>query len=88
MHLILRAANLMFTESDLVVVGFPGGRQPILRICKALLTAEIGIDYAYQLTVGDGRALALRVEDHETATQLLEKTGFRLYTEQDLSEEP
>ncbi len=86
---ILKAAKLMFTESDLLVVGLPEGRQPILRICKTLLTAEIGVDYAYALLAGpdSDRALAMHVEDHETAVQLLKQAGFRLYTEQDLSEE-
>ena len=85
---LLKSAKLMFTESDLVVVGLPSGSQPILKICKTLLSAEIGIDYAYSLlasTDGD-RALALHVEDHETAVQLLTKSGFRVYSEQDLNE--
>jgi hypothetical protein len=86
---ILKAAKLMFTESDLVVVALPDGRQPILRICKSLLTAEIGIDYAYPLLAGPhgDRALALHVEDHETAVQLLQKSGFRIFSERDLDEE-
>lgn len=85
---ILKSAKLMFTESDLVVVGLPSGKQPILRICKTLLTAEIGIDYAYSiLASADGdRALALRVEDTETAIQLLKQAGFHVYSEQDLNE--
>src|SRR5215831_6040591 len=50
------------------IVELPDAKQPLVQICKALLGAEISIDYAYPLLVGPhGRsALALHVEDHET----------------------
>jgi hypothetical protein len=83
---ILRQANLSITESDLLVVQLPDGPHPLPRICKALLAAEINIDYAYPLLVGPhGRAaLALRVDDHETAVQTLSGQGFTIFTENDL----
>src|SRR5436190_12418033 len=64
---VFEQANLPFTESDLLVVKLPPGRQPLAQICKALLAAEINIHYAYPLLVGpDGSAaLALHVDDHE-----------------------
>jgi hypothetical protein len=85
---VFRLAGLQFAESDLLVVQLPEGTQPLLEICKALLTAEINIDYAYPLLVGPhGRAaLALHVEDHEAAAQTLDRHGFVLCTENDLSE--
>src|SRR3984957_19020441 len=46
---IFEQANLPVTESDLLVVQVPGGQQPLLKICKALLSAEISIHYAYPL---------------------------------------
>src|SRR5438046_804236 len=53
---IFEQAQLPFTESDLLVVTLPDGKQPLLQICKALLGAEISIHYAYPLMVGhDGR---------------------------------
>src|SRR5437764_6278007 len=60
---IFELAGLPITESDLLVVQLPGGRQPVLEICKALLCAEISIHYAYPLLVGPhGKpALALHV---------------------------
>src|SRR3954453_499801 len=66
---ILQQAKLPVTESDLLVVQLPEGSQPLLQICKALLAAEINIHYAYPLLVGPHgcAALALHVEDHETA---------------------
>ena len=86
---IFERAGLPVTESDLLVVQLPEGSQPLLQICKALLGAEISIHYAYPLLVGShGRAaLALHVEDHETASATLEKMGFSLLTEKDLNEE-
>src|SRR5207249_11754115 len=83
---IFRLANLMVTESDLLVVQLPEGTQPLLQICKALLVAEINIHYAYPLLLGpQGRAaLAIHVEDHENAAQTLTKQGFTLFTEGDL----
>src|SRR5919205_3632042 len=46
---IFERAGLPVTETDLLVVQLPEGKHPLLRICKALLGAEIGIHYAYPL---------------------------------------
>lgn len=83
---ILRAAGLMFTESDLLVVGLPNHPQPFLNICKTLLSAEINVHYAYPLLAGPHgeRVLALHVEDHEMAVQTLNARGFTIYSERDL----
>ena len=84
---IFHQAKLPITESDLLVVQLPEGQQPLLQICKALLVAEINVDYAYPLLVGpNGRAaLALHVEDHEAGARTLSSQGFTLFTEGDLS---
>jgi hypothetical protein len=84
---VFRQAGLPITESDLLVVQLPDAPQPLLRICKALLVAEINIHYAYPLLIGpQGRAaLAIHVEDHENAAQTLQKQGFVLFTENDLN---
>jgi hypothetical protein len=84
---IFEQARLPVTESDLLVVQLPEGDQPLLQICKALLEAEINIHYAYPLLVGPhgSQALALHVEDHETAVQTLERKNFTICTEGDLS---
>jgi hypothetical protein len=86
---IFEQAELPITESDLLVVELPEHQQPLVQICKALLAAEISIHYAYPLMVGPhGRsALALHVEDHETAASTLNQLGFTLLTENDLNEE-
>src|SRR5437660_9160713 len=83
---IFERARLPVTESDLLVVQLPDGAQPLLQICKALLGAEISIHYAYPLLVGPQghAAVALHVEDHETAAATLSRLGFVLFTENDL----
>jgi hypothetical protein len=83
---IFERARLPFTESDLLVVQLPQGVRPLLDICKALLGAEISIHYAYPLLIGPRgcAALALHVEDHETASAVLSRLGFTLFTENDL----
>ena len=86
---IFQQGKMMVTESDLLVVKLPDGRQPLGNICKALLAAEISIDYAYPLMIGVGpeghTALAIHVDDHETAASTLSEMGFTLYTEGDLT---
>ena len=85
---IFQQAKLPITESDLLVVQLPEGNQPLVQITKALLTAEIDINYAYPILVGPkgSAALALHVTDHETAAQMLGKQGFVLFSESDFSE--
>jgi hypothetical protein len=85
---ILEQARLPITESNLLVVQLPDGAHPLLQICKALLAAEINVNYAYPLLIGPyGKAaLALNVEDHESASLTLDRQGFTLFTEGDLRE--
>jgi hypothetical protein len=84
---IFHQAKLPITETDLLVVRLPEGSQPLLKICKALLMAEINVHYAYPILVGpDGHAaLALHVDDHETASNTLLHKGFTLFTENDFN---
>lgn len=84
---IFQRANLPVTESDLLVVQLPEGQQPLIQICKTLLSAEINIHYAYPLLIGPrgGAALALHVDDHETAVRTLIRDGHVIFTEGDLN---
>ena len=85
---IFEQAKLPFTESDLLVVQLPEGNQPLVQISKALLTAELNIHYAYPILVGPhGKpALALKVEDTDTAANTLRRQDFTLLSESDLHE--
>lgn len=82
---IFRLAGLAFTESDLLVVKLPDGDQPLLDICKTLLSAEISVHYAYPILVGPhgAPALALHVEDHELGARTLQRQNFVLFSESD-----
>lgn len=84
---VFKLAGLAVTESDLLVVQLPDANQPLLQICKALLVAEINIHYAYPLLIGPRghAALALHVDDHETAVNTLTSQGFVVFTENDLN---
>lgn len=85
---IFKLAKLPFTESNLLVVKLPDGDQPIVQICKALLSAEISIHYVYPLLIGVGpegsTALAIHVDDHETAVNVLQNKRMTIFTEGDL----
>jgi hypothetical protein len=85
---VFEQANLPITESDLLVVKLPEGRQPLAHICKALLSAEIDIHYAYPLMIGPHgcAALALHVADHEMAVSTLARIGFTIFGDNDMAE--
>ena len=80
-------SGIPYIESDLLVVQLPPGPHPLVEICKALLEAEINIHYAYPLMLTrEHPALALRVDNHETAVSILRQEGFTILTEADLSD--
>jgi len=83
---VLKQEGFSFTEQDVLVVGLPPRtKQPLTNITTALVAAEINIDYAYPLLVcPGGAALALLVDDHVLAAQLLIKKGFTIIGESDL----
>jgi hypothetical protein len=83
---VFQQAKLPFTESNLLVVKLPDDQQPLLQIFKTLLMGEINIHYAYPLLIHPlgAEALALHVEDMESAATTLQRQGFILYTEGDL----
>lgn len=86
---ILERAGLALIESDLIGVELPEGPQPLLRVCTALLQAEVNIIQAYPLLVRPrGRpAVALMVDNLEMALETLASKGFAMITEADLVEE-
>ncbi len=85
---ILERAGLAMIESDLIGVELPPGSQPLLRVCTALLQAEINIVQAYPLLVRPhGRpAVALMVDNIERAMETLYSKNFSLISERDLTD--
>ena len=83
---ILERAGLAMIESDLIGVELPPSPQPLLRVCKALLEAEVNIVQTYPLLVRPrGRpAVALMVDSIDVAMETLASNGFAMITEGDL----
>ncbi len=86
---ILERAGLALIESDLIGVELPEGPQPLLRVCTALLQAEVNIIQAYPLIIRPhGRpAVALMVDNIELALETLNSKGFQMILENDLSDD-
>ena len=86
---ILERAGLALIESELLGVDLPDDRQPLQRICTALLQAEVNIIQAYPILVRPrGRpAVALMVDNTEMGLETLGNKGFRMITEGDLDED-
>ena len=87
---ILERGGLAIIETDLVGVELPSGQQPLLRVCTALLQAELNITQAYPLIVRpNGKpAVAIMVDNTEVAMQTLLEKGFTIITEADLEDNP
>jgi hypothetical protein len=83
---ILERAGLALIESDLIGVELPVGDQALLRICTALLQAEVNIIQAYPLLVRPhGRpAVALMVDNIEMGLETLANKNFAMICEADL----
>jgi len=86
---ILERAGLALIESDLIGVDLPDGDQPLLRVCTALLQAEVNIIQAYPLLVRPrGRpAVALMVDNIDSGLETLAEKGFTMVSEADLMHE-
>ena len=85
---ILERSGLAMIETDLVGVELPEGPQPLLRVCTALLQAELNIIQAYPLIVRPhGKpAVAIMVENIELAMETLKEKNFTIITEGDLDD--
>ena len=85
---ILERAGLPLIESDLIGVEMPEGPQPLLRVCTALLQAEVNIVQAYPLLIRphDMPAVALMVDNIDMALDTLAIKEFKMITEDDLTD--
>ena len=85
---ILERAGLALIESDLIGVELPDGHQPLLRVCTALLQAEVNIIQAYPLLMRPhGRpVVALMVDNIEMGMDTLANKNFTMIREDDLSD--
>jgi hypothetical protein len=86
---IFRLSDFTFIENDILGVELPDDPQPYVRICLALLAAEMNIHYTYPLNLrrsGNG-AIAIYVEDIDMAIRILQSQGMHMLTEGDLLED-
>ena len=83
---ILERAGLAIIESDLIGVELPPGNQPLLKVCAALLQAEINIVQTYPILTnkGSNAAVAIMVDNTDSASEVLAKKDFKLLNEDDL----
>lgn len=86
---LFRLSDFNFIETDVIGVELTNDPQPYIRICLALLQAELNIHYMYPLLYrGKGRgAIAIHVDDVEMGTKTLADKGHRIITENDLLED-
>ena len=84
-RVVLRQHGLPFTEHDLLMVQLTEDHT-LTSMCLYLLGAELNIRFAYPLMLRPDGAptIALAVDDHTLAGQVLRKTNFRLLGEEDL----
>lgn len=82
---LLREYGHAFSELDLLIVEL-AEEQTLASMCLYLLGAELNIRFAYPLMLGPSGAptIALAVDDHTLAGQILQRKNFRLLGEEDL----
>lgn len=86
---IFERAGLAMIESDLIALELPVEEdQPMLQVCSALLQGEINLVQTYPLMLPlTGRtAVALMVDNLDAAQETLAARGFKMLSEQELSD--
>jgi len=79
-------ASFSVFETDIIGVELPDDPQPFVRICTALLQAEVSIHYSYPLLLRRrGRnAIAVYVDDIDAGLKALAEDNLDIVTEQQL----
>ena len=80
-------ASLAVAEGSVLAVELPQGPEKLDEVFRALLTAEVNIEFAYSLMVRPrGKAvLAMHVQDEEFACDVLRRLGFAVLSQTDIS---
>ncbi len=79
--------GIPFAISELVVIAIGESGPGLLQCLDLLMVAETNIDFAYALMPGHHTQslLAMHLEDHEFASDVLHNGGFKLIYQEDLS---
>jgi len=83
---LFELSSFSYFETDVVGVELPDEPQPYVQICTALMQAEVNIHYSYPLLYrrrGRG-AIAMYVDDVDTAIRTLNEKELTVVTEGDL----
>ena len=86
-HMLFSENGFSVSETELIVVSLPPGKQGLLNIWTTLLAGEVNILYTYPLLVRPhgAPALALQADHHEMACNVLRNQKFDLLDQSDLS---
>lgn len=81
----LTAAGVAFTESDILAVEISESGT-LDKICKALVAAELNLQFAYSLFIRHNNypVLVFHTDDHVLTVQVLTKRGFTLLDHEDM----
>jgi len=84
---VLHEAHMATGESALVVVELPRGPEKLDLVLRSLVAAEVNIQYTYSLMVRprDKALLALSSDDPEYAREVLDKAGYAVMGQKDIS---
>ncbi len=82
---VLAGRHIAYTECEVLAVVVEGP-QTLHRLCKALVSAELNVQFAYPLLIQrEARpALAFHVDDRVLACQVLVKHGFTVLDHEDV----
>jgi len=85
---IFDLSGFTYMENDILGVELPDDDEPFARVFSALLSAELNINYTYPLLYRrEGRsAVAMHLDNIDQAAQVLSQLGYRLVTENDLTD--
>ena len=83
---LFELSGFTFFENEVLGIELPDHPQPFVAVCSALLQAEVNVNYMYPLLYRHSghSAIAVHVEDLDTASKVLQDKGFTLLTENDL----
>lgn len=86
---LFQLSRFTVIEKDVVGVVLPDDPQPLLRIALALMEFELNIQYAYPLLFrrGGKGAIAICVDEVDTAMEMLRERGHTIITESDLADD-
>ncbi len=85
-HEMLSDSGFATTETDVLVVVLPAGKRGIMKVCEALITGEININYIYPLLPGDDNesCVAIQVDNLQQAATVLAAKNCRILDQSEL----